>query len=114
MRHKSPFGEDMRQISNRFSVQIGPVSHSAEDKQMCWVVLKHMIDAYLRRFDPYLRQFDPYLRRKNSQKRKKEVQNTPTSFWATLCVKFDFGQRYGAQHFEYSSVNYIELWPFPG
>ena len=81
---------------------------------MCWVVLKHMIDVYLHRFDPYLRQFDPYLRRKNSQKRKKEVQNTPTSFWATLCVKFDFGQRYGSQHFEYSSVNYIELWPFPG
>jgi hypothetical protein len=67
---------------------------------MFGVVLKQTIDAYLHRFDLYLRRFDPYLRRKNSQKRKEEVRNAPLLSEATLCVKIDFGQRYGSQCFE--------------
>ncbi len=56
------------------------------------------VDAYLRPRDAYLHHFDAYPRPKMAKRRRHpHAMSLPLSE-ANLCVKIDFGQRYGSEH----------------
>jgi hypothetical protein len=68
------------------------------------------VDAYLRPCDAYPHHFDAYPRPKTAKKQRYTYVMFPPFSEANLCVKIDFGQRYGSEEAAWFTINMIELW----